>query len=139
MRGRDEAGQVSAFVVVMALALVFMAGLVVDGGFILAAELQADNEAQGAARAGAAALSEEAFRNSSGRLDIDVAKATSAARAYLAQTGHDGTVRVSGNTVEVEVRFSEPLRILGVGGLADRQVHGVGRARNVGGIAVEEP
>ena len=47
----DERGQVTAFVVVIIVALLAMAGLVIDGGSALAAKRRAINEADSAARA----------------------------------------------------------------------------------------
>ena len=43
----------TAFVVTLAAALILLAGLVLDGGLVLAAKRRAINEAEAAARAGA--------------------------------------------------------------------------------------
>ena len=130
---RDERGQVTAFVVVFALALMFVAGLVLDGGHVLAAKRRAINEAEGAARAGAATLAVEGYR-ASGPVRLDPVRAQAAARAYLAQTGHTGQVAVSGDRVVVVVRFDQPLQILGLGGLGAQTVTGRGQARAVLGV-----
>ena len=45
---RDERGQVTAFVVIFMAVLVLFAGLVIDGGYTLAAKRRAMNEAQAA-------------------------------------------------------------------------------------------
>ena len=135
MRGHDERGQVTAFVVVFAVALIFVAGLVIDGGYLLAAKRRAINEAEGAARAGAAAVGD--YRRA-GPVVLDPARSTAAARAYLAQTGHDGEVHVSGDRVMVTVRFTQPLQILGLGGLGAQSVTGRGEARAVRGVGREE-
>jgi len=131
-RLRGEGGQVTVFVVVVAVALVVAAGLVVDGGYTLAAERRAYNEAEAAARAGAQALSADALR--AGTLEVDPGAATTAAQAYLAQTGHVGTVMVTGDTVAVDVSFVEPMRMLGMVGISELTVHGHGQATNVAGI-----
>ncbi len=130
---RDERGQVTAFVVVFALALLFVAGLVLDGGYVLAAKRRAINEAEGAARAGAATLAVEGYR-ASGPVRLDPVRAEGAARAYLAQTGHAGEVSVAGDRVVVVVRFDQPLQILGLGGLGTQTVTGRGQARAVLGV-----
>ena len=65
------------------MALLLFAGLVYDGGQLLAAKRRADNEAAAAARAGAASISEDAFRSSN--TEIDAATA-SAARAGALST-----------------------------------------------------
>jgi len=61
-RGGKDEGMVTAFVVVFTLALLFMAGLVLDGGLTLAAKVQAIDEAQAAARAGAQAVDIPTYR-----------------------------------------------------------------------------
>ncbi len=123
----------TVFVVVVAVALVAAAGLVVDGGYTLAAERRAYNEAEAAARAGAQALSADTSRNG-GTLVLDPGAATAAAQTYLAQTGHVGTVVVTGDSVAVDVSFVEPMRMLNMFGVSQLQVHGHGQATAVAGI-----
>ena len=101
-RHRDEEGMVTAFVVVFTFALLLLAGLVIDGGLTLAARVQAINEAQAAARAGAEAINIPLFR-STGQIVLDPAQANQAAESYLAATGHTGTVQVNGDDVDVTV------------------------------------
>ena len=134
---RDERGQVSAFVVVFTLALLFVAGLVLDGGYVLAARRRAINEAEGAARAGAAALAVDSYRQA-GPVRLDPYRAEAAARAYLAQTGHAGEVAVDGDRVAVVVGFDQPLQILGLGGLRSQHVSGRAEARAVRGVSRAE-
>ena len=52
MTRRDEEGTVTVFVVGFMLALLLVAGLVIDGGNVLAARREAANVAESAARAG---------------------------------------------------------------------------------------
>src|SRR3546814_19242956 len=52
----NERGSVTAFVVIMTSALLAMAGMVIDGGYGLAAQRGAFTEAEAAARAGAQAV-----------------------------------------------------------------------------------
>ncbi len=92
----EQSGQVTTFVVVFALTVIFVAGLVFDGGYVLAARRRAFNEAEAAARVGADALVVDSYR-STGGVDLDPALAITAAQDYLAQTGHTGTVRVLGD------------------------------------------
>ena len=135
---RDEAGQVAAFVAVFALALVFLAGLVVDGGAALAAKRRAMNEAEGAARAGAQALDLDAYRRG-GTYTLDPDAARDAALSYLARTGHaeGAEVAVAGERVSVSVRFDQPMTILGAGGVGSVSVSGTGTARSVRGVVSE--
>jgi hypothetical protein len=138
MRARvgDEAGQVTAFVVAFAMTVIFVAGLVFDGGYVLAARRRALNEAEAAARVGADALVVEQYRTSGG-VDLEPAVAISAAQSYLAQTGHSGSVQVLGDRVVVDVSFAQPLQILGVAGIGSMTVNGTGEARAVRGVEAE--
>ncbi len=130
---RGEAGQVTAFVTIFTVALIFVVGLVLDGGTLLAAKRQADNEAESAARAGAQAVSIDRLR-SSGDQELDAAQAQAAATAHLALLGRPGTVVVTGDAVTVTVTVEQPLQILGIGGLAQVTVTGQGSARSVRGV-----
>lgn len=128
----------AAFVAVFAVALVLLAGLVVDGGAALAAKRRAMNEAQGAARAGAQALDIDAYRRG-GTFSLDPGAARAAALSYLARTGHaeGAEVVVSGERVSVTVRFDQPMTILGAGGVGPVSVSGDGTARSVRGVVSE--
>lgn len=135
---RDESGQVSAFLVVFVSALILLAGLVVDGGVILAANRKAGAEAEAAARAGASVFDTNRYR-SGGPLVLDPAGATRAARDYIAGTGHSGSVRVTGtDTVETEVTFSQPLVILGIIGIGPVSITGAGKARSRVGVSAPD-
>ena len=135
---RDERGQVTAFVVTMTAALLLMSGLVLDGGETLAAQRQAINEAEAAARAGAQAINLPAYR-AGGPLQLDPTQARAAALAYLTATGHQGDVIVTGDQVFVSVHISVPMRILGLAGLGTRHVTGHGTATAEHGVEGPEP
>ena len=126
-RRRDEAGMVTAFVVIFTFALLLLAGLVIDGGLALAARVQAIDEAQAAARAGAQAINLPLFR-STGQIVLDSSAATADAERYLAVAGHSGTVTVTGNEVTVAVTISQPTQILGIAGIGQLTVSGTGSA-----------
>jgi hypothetical protein len=134
----DERGQVTAFVVVMMVALLALGGLVIDGGNALAAKRRAVDEADGAARAGAEALAVSDYRTS-GSLDPDPGLAVEAARDYLARAGHDGAVRVEGGDVVVSVTIDEHTTILGIVGVRDLSMTGTGRAHLTHGVSQGEP
>jgi len=135
---RGEDGTVTAFVVIFVAALILLAGLVIDGGLALAARVRAINEAQAAARAGAQAIDLASYRAGE-PLALDPDQARQSARAYLAATGHDGTVSVRGDTVEVTVRITQPMQILGLGGIASLTVTGHGAARPRHGVDAPAP
>ena len=117
-----DSGQITAFVVVMATALVLLAGLVLDGGLTLAARERALGLAQEAARAGAQGVNLDIYRQSED-LVLSPALATADARQYLASTGSQGTVQVTGNTVTVTVTITQPMQILDAAGLSAITVH----------------
>jgi len=134
--GTDD-GAVAMFVVVITVALLAMAGLVIDGGYALAARQEAANTAEQAARVGADALSRDSVR-SGGPARIDPAQAAAAARGYLSAAGHVGDVDVSGDTVTVTVRVSKRTAILSAVGINAIAVTGRATARGLIGIDREE-
>jgi Flp pilus assembly protein TadG len=133
---RDERGTVTVFVTVFMFALLVVAGLVIDGGNILAARREAANVAESAARAGAQALDETAARSGEGQ-HLNPMAARRRAEDYLMSAGFGGSVSVNGDTVVVEVTITQRLFILGVGGLADTAVTGRGQARGSSGVLDE--
>ena len=118
---------VTAFVVIFTLALLLLAGLVIDGGLTLAARVKAIDEAQAAARAGAQAINLPLFR-ATGQVTLQPDQAQTAANAYLAATGNPGTVTVNGDQVTVSVTISQPMQILGLAGIGHLSVTGHGSA-----------
>jgi hypothetical protein len=126
-RRGGEDGAVTAFVVVFTLALILMAGLVLDGGLTLGAKIQAINEAQAAARAGTQAIDLATFR-ATGQITLDPAQATTDADNYLAAAGHTGTVEVNGDQVTVTVSITQPMQILSIAGINHLTVTGTGTA-----------
>lgn len=134
----DERGQITAFAVAMVLTLLLCAGLVIDGGRILAARRQAGDVALGAARAGAQEISVEPLRET-GRLNLDPARARAAAEAFLAQAERHGTVAVAGDAITVRVEVRTSMVILGVAGVSDRTVSRTEIARSVRGVSGAEP
>jgi hypothetical protein len=126
-RGGEDEGMVTAFVVVFTLALLFMAGLVLDGGLTLAAKVQAIDEAQAAARAGAQAVDIPTYR-ATGKITLDPAQANTDAEDYLAATGHSGIVTVNGDQVTVTVSITQPMQILSIAGIDRLTVTGTGTA-----------
>jgi hypothetical protein len=130
MRRSDERGAATVFVVVFTTTLILVAGLATDGGLLLAARRAAINEAEAAARDGAQALRTDRLRVD-GSVSIDPAGARRRVDAYLARTGHEGTVEVSGDSVRVEVSFTKTLAILGLAGLAPVTVRGWGEAQGI--------
>jgi hypothetical protein len=122
-----DAGQITAFVVVMMAALILLAGLVLDGGLTLSARERALGEAQEAARAGAQAINLAIYRQD-GKLVLIPGQAVADARAYLAGTATTGTATVTGNAVTVTVTIVQPMQILDAAGLRAVTVHATATA-----------
>jgi Flp pilus assembly protein TadG len=134
----DE-GTVTVFVVVMATALLAMAAISVDGGYVLAARERAHAAAGEAARAGANALSADAVRT--GTADLDPAAAQAAARAVLTKDGLTdpaNTVTVAGDQVDVTVTTTTNTVMLGIVGINALTVHAAATAKAVNGLTTLE-
>ncbi|HEY8982810.1 MAG TPA: pilus assembly protein TadG-related protein [Streptomyces sp.] len=134
----DDHGQVTAFIVILTAAIVMFAGLLVDGGLVLAAKVRAIGEAQEAARAGAQALDLTAYR-ATGTVRLIPAEAHALARNYLAATDDTGTVAVTGDTVTVTVTARQEPQLLGLLGLGTLTVTATGSAHPARGITAPEP
>ncbi|MEZ0076295.1 pilus assembly protein TadG-related protein [Planotetraspora sp. GP83] len=112
-----ERGSITTFAAVVVLALLICAGLVVDGGAKIQAYREAYAVAEEAARAGAGQINVD-HAYTGGRFEIDTAKATAAAGAYLSSGGHSGHVSMSGNrTVQVTVTVTRPTMLISLIGI----------------------
>ncbi len=136
-RWRGEDGVITVFVVGLTLALMLVAGLVYDGGRVLAARRQAHDLADNAARAAAQAVDLHAVR-SRDAVVVDPLSAQAAAESYLASTGHHGAISVTADTVRVTVSIATPMAILQLAGFSERTVTATGEARIVRGITGPE-
>jgi Flp pilus assembly protein TadG len=132
----QDGGQVTAFMVVIVTALVGVAGLVIDGGYGLAARQEAANVAEQAARVGADQIAVDSLRTGPVRLDQLAARA--AVGQYLAALGHAGTVTTDRTTVTVTVTVTRPTAILGIVGVHALTVTANASARSLDGIRAEE-
>lgn len=123
----DDAGQVTVFVVILFAAIVWVAGLVYDGGQALGAKNEAVSQAQSAARAGAQQLDLAAYR-AHGAVRLDPTAAATAAREYLTAVGADGSVTATTNRVRVTVTARSQPRLLTLLGVGPIEVTGIGSA-----------
>lgn len=137
-RGVSDDGSITPFVVIFTAALLAMAGLVVDGGYALAARQDAAATAERAARAGADSLSTASVL-SGGPLRIDPMTARAAAERQLAVAGRTGEASVSGDTVTVTVRIARSTAILSAVGINTLTATATASARGLTGIDHEEP
>jgi len=134
----DERGMVTAFVVGVVFALLLAAGLVYDGGAVLAARRAADNRAATAARAGAQALDvDELYRT--GNVQLDAGAAENAARSIVVGKNVVRVdVEVSDTTVSVVVVQRQDLAMLGAAGvMGPVEVSGRATARLASGTGAE--
>jgi len=123
---RDR-GSLTLMLIVMAVALIALAGLVIDGGRKLNETETAYAVAQEAARAGADAVNtSQAY--SSGTYVVDLPEARAAAQAYLASAGYSGSVSASGNTIQVTVHITESTAVLSIIGIDSMEATGTADA-----------
>ncbi|MGW0734469.1 pilus assembly protein TadG-related protein [Streptomyces sp. NPDC002851] len=117
----------TAFVVGLFAALWLFAGIVVDGGLVLAGKARALDVAQEAARTGAQQLDVAQLRRGDDvRLVRDAA--ARAARAHVAATGDQSAASVRGEVVTVRVTHLQRTQILQLIGLDTLTVHATGSA-----------
>jgi Flp pilus assembly protein TadG len=131
-RTSGEGGAFTPWFVVLVVPMMLMAGLVFDGGQVLAARREALDVAQNAARAGAQAIDGGQIRQ--GIVAIDPALVNAAAQDYLTATGHTGTVTVTGTEVTVVVTQIVDMQLLGAIGVDAKTVTGTATARIVRGV-----
>lgn len=135
---RADEGRATAFIVVLVVGILALAGLTLDGGLALAAKVKANGEAQAAARAGAQAVDLSVYRNT-GSLQLVPAQAVADAQSYLATVGASGSVTVSGDTVTVSITATQGTQLLGLVGISSLTVHGTGSAHPQRGVVTVEP
>ena len=109
-RGRGDAGFVSAWTLVIAVACWAMVGLVVDGGRALRERSSAFGAAAAAARAGVQEIDERAA--ALGELELDEVAAEESAEEYLEDLGFDGRATADGLDVTVIVKGQTDMTIL---------------------------
>ena len=128
--GDGDRGSLTAYLLIMSVALIVLAGLVLDGGAALTAHGTAADTAQQAARAGADALDETSLRtNTPAGLTANPAAARAAAARVLDAAGVTGDITVNGATVTVTARATKPTAILAIVGIG--QVGGAATATAV--------
>jgi len=133
----DERGQALVLTAVFLLGLVAVAGLVADGGLVMAQRRDLQHVADAAAAAGAMQLDEATYRASGGAtVVLDPSAAGSAAIAYLmGETGTDHAVSADGSQVRVEVSRQATTAFLQVVGVTHVEIraHAVAAPRTGAG------
>ena len=116
-RAGGERGSLTLMLAALMVALLALAGLVIDGGRKLNQSASAYAIAQEAARAGAGMVDRSAAYRS-GAFRVDEAQALAAARAYLADAGYSGTVSPDGTQrIRVTVTVTQPTLVLSLIGM----------------------
>lgn len=117
---RDDTGSVALYLSLFMVALLVIAGLVIDGGAAIAARARAADLAEQAARAGADALVPASLRGMSpAELRVDPAAARTAADRVLSLGGATGEVAVSGLDVSVTAQVPRQAAVLSAVGIDD--------------------
>lgn len=117
-----ERGSLSLFAAILTPAYLALLGLVVDGGYTIAARARATNQAENAARQGANALDETDLR--AGLLRLDPTAARDAASSYLDRTGYAGEVDATPDAVTIVVTIRRSTSVLKLFGVDTLTVHG---------------
>lgn len=129
-RLHDERGSISLFAIVAVLAVLIILGLVVDGGARIRALQHANDVAREAARTGGEALqAAPAIRGEAALGDASAGRR--AAQSYLAGSGVNGSVRISGDRIVVDTTESVDPIFLGLIGVGTGTVRGHAEARIV--------
>jgi len=100
-----------------------VAGLVYDGGGLIATKRQMINNAEQAARAGAQAIDTNTLM-ATGTVQLDPTEAVARAEAFLAANGWTGTATANPSSVTVIVTHRQTLAFLHSLGISDRTVTG---------------
>src|SRR6266568_631853 len=133
-RADGERGSLTLMLAVMMVALLSLAGLVIDGGRKLNQSASAYAIAQEAARAGAGMVDRSAAYRS-GTFQVDQAQALAAARAYLAGAGYAGTVTADGTQrILVTVTVTRHTLVLSLIGIDTMTSSGSAVASLVSGV-----
>ena len=119
---RNERGQsLSVFVTVVVVALLLVAGLVVDGG----AQVDASRRAEGAAALAARAAADSTATARLAGQEVDRLTAVAAARQVLdAHPGIEGDVVVQGEQVQVTTRATTRTVLLNLIGIRELRATG---------------
>jgi len=125
---RGERGAASVWMVFGTVIVLAVAGLVYDGGGLIATKRQTINNAEQAARAGAQAIDTDALM-ATGTVQLDPDAATARAQAFLTANGWSGTATATTTSVTVTVTRAQPLAFLHTFGVADRTVTGTAAAQ----------
>lgn len=128
---RKEDGVAAVIVVLFVVALFAMAGLVIDGGYAMAANRRLAGQAEQAARVGADALNQDSLRDG-GDPRVDPSRAVAAAQSYLTKVGApQGQISIEGGTVTVTLRSHTKTSLLSAVGVTKLSTKGSASAESI--------
>ena len=138
-RSGSDTGSITLMLVALFVALIALAGIVIDGGAKLNQAENATAIAQEAARAGAGMVN-QANAYSTGSFTVDQGQAITAAQRYLASAGYHGSVTLVGTeSIEVTVTVTGPTRVLSIIGIDSMTSTGSATASLVTGVTGPQP
>lgn len=138
-RGARDEGSVSLLFAGVAIAVLLLIGLVVDGGGRLRAAQRADSLAAEAARAAAQAIDPAAaIQDGAVQMNPNTGVPAATARAYLARAGASGTVSIGADRVTLTVTVTVPFKPVFSGMLTDGSVSATARVTLVHGVIAPE-
>lgn len=130
-----ERGSITAWAAISAVAMILVAGLVVDLGGQIRAEQRAHAVAAEAARvAGQQLQGSAAVRGD--RAAVDVARGAAAARSYLEGADVEGNVSITGgDTITVSTSTTYTTQFLGIAGISQLPASGQAEAQTIRTLA----
>jgi Flp pilus assembly protein TadG len=141
--GRPDAGDrgsITLMLLALFVALIALAGIVIDGGAKLNQAENANAIAQEAARAGAGMVN-QANAYASGSFTVDPGQAVAAAQQYLASNGYDqakgyaaSVATVGTDSIRVTVTVTSRTRVLSIVGINEMTSTGTATASLVTGV-----
>ncbi len=133
-RLRDDDGAATLWMVFGTIIIFAVAGLVFDGGTLIAGKRDAINDAEEAARAGAQAIDAGSVLTGAGP-HLDPTAAIARAEQFLATNGWSGTATADNTSVTVTITRQQPMTFLQTFGLGERTITGTATARPQQGFA----
>lgn len=133
-RSARDSGSITLMLAVLFVALIAMAGIVIDGGAKLNQAENATAIAQEAARAGAGMVN-QGQALSTGSFTVDQAQAIATAQQYLSSAGYHGSVTpVGAESIQVTVTVTGPTKVLSIIGIDSMTSTGSATASLVTGV-----
>jgi len=135
-------GQVLIWVALMLPLFLSIIGLAIDGGIAFAERRELQNDADGAARAGAMQIDQQIYRSSGGAtVVLDQNAARAAAATYLVSQGSKfiATIDVQLGRIDVRLTRTMPTAFVRLVGINTMQMTAIAEARPRHGIVGQAP